>query len=280
MRFSDIPVDLLPPGTERWEVDAADRMLRGDKLGPRARHSALRLLGRLQAEGRARRQENFDMREDFYRQQLERGARSDARHATPGARLSSASVHPAGGEASRTGGGAPSFDARHATDESFRSRVAGMGLDVGALPESRLQPPPRPLTAPQRVAARFAQVRANRERQRREEAITAGRIDGRNERPEAVVVRLAEFGIRDSTLNEGFRNPPPPPPPPEKQTDPRVAARAAEVDAEKWARGVVARGESVNAAELSEVAFRALLKARGLQLDGSGPGFNAPLPRR
>jgi hypothetical protein len=240
----------------------------------------LRLLGRLQAEGRARRQENFDMREDFYRQQLERGARSDARHATPGARLSSASVHPAGGEASRTGGGAPSFDARHATDESFRSRVAGMGLDVGALPESRLQPPPKPLTAPQRVAARFAQVRANRERKAREEAITAGRIDGRNERPEAVALRLAEFGVRDAVLNDTFRQVPPAPPPPETKTDPRVAARAAEVDAEKWARGVVARGEAVNAKELSEVAFHALLRARGLQLDGSGPGFNAPLPTR
>jgi hypothetical protein len=202
-----------------------------------------------------------------------------ARLATRGASPGAPARPPGERRASPAGGGA-SFDARHATDQDYRSRVAALGLDVGALPESRLQPPPKPLTAPQRVAARFAQVRANRERKAREAALAAERIDGRVAHPAAVALRLAQFGVRDAVLNDTLLSVPPPPPPPEKRSDPRVAARAAEVDAEKWARGVVARGEAVNAKELSEVAYQALLRARGLQVDGSGPGMSAPLPRR
>jgi hypothetical protein len=113
----------------------------------------------------------------------------------------------------------------------------------------------------------------------RERAIAEGAIDARTESPAGVARRLGQFGVRDAVLVDTFQPVPPPPPPPEKRSDPRVAARSAEVDAEKWARGVVARGESVNAAELSEVAYAALLRARGLQVDGSGPGMSAPLPR-
>jgi hypothetical protein len=277
MRFADIPDDLLPSGTQPWEVDAADRMVRGEKLGPRARRSALRLLKRLQDDGRAKREE-ADMRDEFYRQQL-REAAGAARAAIPGAGSSpSPSARPApvltGISAGR---GAPSM--RHVDNETFRARVAGMGLDTSFL-ESRLQPPRQ---APNQYAARVAAAREERQRKAREQNIAAGRIDGRGERREVVAMRMYELGIRDAQLAEGFRDPPPPLPPVEQRTDPQAKAQAkmrAEVlAAEQWARHALATGEKIDAASLSEAAFAALLKMKGLQVVGSGPGFNAPLPR-
>jgi hypothetical protein len=260
----------------RWSEEVAEQLARAFAAGAQLGPAQMRLVEKWQ--------KLQDDRVEFDRQKWVRklrGAPLGAGGASPGAGgapPSAARPAPASGIAA--GRGAPSFDARHVDDAAFRAHLAAKGLDVGVLGESRLQPPRPAKTSRERFAARAAQVRAERERKARETALAAERIDGRVAHPAAVALRLAQFGVRDAVLTDTFQPVPPPPPPPEKRTDPRVAARAAEVDAERWARGVVARGEAVNAKELSEVAYAALLRARGLRVDGSGPGFNAPLPRR
>jgi hypothetical protein len=265
----------------RWSEEVAEQLARayagGAHLGP----AQMRLVEKWQAL--EARRAAFDNKK--WVQKL-RGAPLGAGGASPRAGgAPPLAAHPAGRrQASLAGGGAPYFDARFASDESFRSRVAGMGLDVGALPESRMQPPPKAQTPRERIAARFAQARAERQRQKREQDITGGAIDGRNERREVVAMRMYELGIRDAQLAEGFRDPPPPLPPVEQRPDAQAKAqakmRAEALAAEQWARHALATGEKIDAKNLTEAAFKALLKMKGLAVVSSGPAMSAPLPRR
>ncbi len=270
----------LPDGVSAAMVDAADRQARGEKLGPRARRSAARLIAKLDAERRDRQREDWGAHDQHLRDgertsgpPSPRTARpapaSPASPAHPGAARLSAPRQPtpsAGTTGPGAGGGGAlhrsAFDARTASFEDLQVRLGQLGISAPYM-ENRPQSQPRPramglgVTIKQRKIENEAEAR----RVQREKDLAATAVDARGADAETVRRRLDQLQI-DPELQRSVREVPKPLPPRE-EFNPLAASLEARRKAERRARAAAKSGRPVDARSMPGDILSAYMRLRG-----------------
>lgn len=259
-------------------VLAADRQLRGSRLGPGARRSLRKFQKALRNEQIIRQREDWDAHDKRLREEWARNRASPpgttgtggtpSSAARPGAVPVPAAPRPPGPVAGTTQPGQAalrrsSFDARHASNDDFKLRLQQLGVSAEWY-EDHAQPPPKTPSLGIRVKQERLEREATAAAAARATELDRTKIDGRSAKPEEVANRVAELlgPHADRDIVESFRpggrelEPPAPPKIPKSRRE--AERRDAEI------LGAAKRG-GVDARQLSgPEAFRRLLQLRGL----------------